>query len=57
MVISHGVFENFRSRDLMISTANKHIDHNTLLKYLLTVSSECWNLSWTFLYEAPNANV
>ena len=44
---SYSVLENYRSYGLMISTANEYIDLRISLKYLLTVSPEYWNLSWT----------
>jgi hypothetical protein len=57
IAISIGVVENSGSTGLISSTASKHTDLRTSLKYLLMVSPECWNLPWTFLFQAPRAKV
>ena len=57
ITISCGIVEKSGSTGFIISIDSKHTTFRTTLKYLLTVSPECWNLSWTSLLEAPNAKV
>lgn len=57
ITISCGAVKKSRSTGFIISIDSKYTAFRTLLKYLLTVSLECWNLSCTSLLKAPNAKV